>query len=356
MSDLIIPKSSLRVIQSQHLRHPDFVPRSRRYERRLSRAAARSTNMPEYFDGPDLSKYQGASAMAGYDFCYENIEDPNRASKFDFAAANGIPISPYKWCFPGQSGAQMLEVAKRNTDPLLRPGMINPIYILDYEEAGVAPWQITGWFEACDRAGVRKGLYTYLYMMNAQGFGFQVRPDIFNIIAYYPGNNSGVYYPSMSDEALRRGADGHQYTSSGGRLDLNRFFDATKFIGGAYAPPAPPGPLIDFDTVFTNIRAAEGENNVATARFLEHDVTFTVDDAGNLRMASRGAMGVWDPRDEVIIEGLCNPSVQPSVAVHGDLVAAYVQLRDGHVVGVTWDPTNGWRDTDAHQFTPPARG
>lgn len=170
--------------------------------------------------GRDLSKYQNTDAVQP-EFVILNVEDPYLASKARRAVDLGIVWDVYKWCFPGQDGGAMFRRAQALVAALGLPGR-QPGYWLDYEEAGVAPNQVTQWFAATDAAGVQAGWYCYLYLLNAQG---NVAPGRPLWLAYYPGSNDGSYYPSMSDTARNKGARLHQYTSTAGTLDQNIVLD-----------------------------------------------------------------------------------------------------------------------------------
>jgi len=503
-------RESRLVVKSQHLRRPVHAPSARQlraitrnrievaHKGAMARAyhpkfAPRFAAMPDFYDGPDVSRYQGASAIDSFDLAILNIEDPNVVDKAIWCNDRLIPWDIYKWGFPGQTGGQMFGRAKSLVDAL-PVGFRLPRYWLDYEEGGVEPWQIGDWYTACDQAGVGGGLYAYKNLIEVQGL--RGTPGKGFWVAYYPERNDGSYYPAMSDWARSVGADGHQYTSTNGTLDQNVFFDPAWFTGGAvpgvptrpgvrfpfdgsypitspygmrYSPTTglwsmhsgidfglpegtpvlacargtiyyvateaaagnvvdqyldgpglpqkaayfhlsqqiaqvgqhvEPGDLIglsgqtgavtgahlhfamgndpnpfaggavdptpyleaglgggtilpNFDNLATNLRAQQGDNAMATAVFMGADVTEVVDDDGNLRHSSRGGFGVWAPKDEVILAGICHPGRQPSIAVHGELLAVYVVHRDGHLMSVTWDPVNGWRDTNAVPFSPP---
>src|SRR5215831_10509810 len=123
-------------------------------------------------EGVDLSKYQPPEAMDPFDFVILNVEDPYFGGKVAHAYDTGKRWDIYKWCYANTSGQQMLNVAKRNVDLVYRQGTRYPQFWLDYEDGGVAQWQIDEWFAACDGAQVTSGLYCYLYLMNAQGITF----------------------------------------------------------------------------------------------------------------------------------------------------------------------------------------
>ncbi len=183
------------------------------------------------FFGVDISKYQAPSAMDGWDFAIFNVEDPYIGAKVDHAYETNKNWNIYKWQYPTQSGLYSFQVAKHIVDGLYRGGRY-PQFFLDYEESGVAPWQRDEWYHACQASGIpqQPGFYNYLYLMRQQGLSFY--PDETGWLAYYPGNNDGNYYDSMSDTARAYGATLHQYSSTSGTLDRNVTLDDSWFTGG----------------------------------------------------------------------------------------------------------------------------
>jgi hypothetical protein len=184
--------------------------------------------------GVDISKFQSASAMDGWDFVILNVEDPGFGEKASRAHELGIPWDIYKWIYPpgatdsagrpipdAGNGAESFAIAKDLVDRTNIPGR-EPGYWGDYEQAGVTASQVREWFAAADAAHVKAGWYTYLHILNAEG---NHAPDRPLWLAYYPHPNDGSYQPSMSDNARARRAKTHQFTSTNDTLDVNIVLD-----------------------------------------------------------------------------------------------------------------------------------
>lgn len=180
--------------------------------------------------GVDISVFQKAPAMDGWDFVILNVEDPDFAEKARRAHELAIPWDIYKWIYPpgatddkgrpipdAGNGVESFAIAKALVDGANIPGR-EPGYWADYEHAGVTANQVREWFAAGDAAGVKVGWYTYLHVLNAEG---NHAPDRPLWLAYYPDPNDGSYQASMSDNASACSAKIHQFTSTNNTLDVN---------------------------------------------------------------------------------------------------------------------------------------
>lgn len=200
--------------------------------------------------GTDVSKFQTKEAILGYPFTILNVEDPTFAEKAQFAIDNGIVWDIYKWIYPpgatdgsgrplrdAGNGAESFAIARELVDQANFPGRA-PGYWADYEQGGVEARQVGEWFGAADQAGVQSGLYTYLFVLNAQG---NHAPDRPLWLAYYPSPNDGSYDPSMSNDARAQGAKLYQFTSTHDTLDVNVVIDEAWWAG--WAGGSTPGPV-----------------------------------------------------------------------------------------------------------------
>ena len=157
--------------------------------------------------GVDISRYQDAEAMDGYDFVIVNVEDPTLAGKIERAKNLGIPWGLYTWIYPG--GRNDMARAKVQADILGDP----PVgYWLDYEQAGVSPADLDAALDTAAELGIfdRTGVYTYLYQVATVADRLRGRPLW---LAYYPGNNDGRYLADRDGDARAHGAVLWQYTS-----------------------------------------------------------------------------------------------------------------------------------------------
>lgn len=184
--------------------------------------------------GVDVSRYQGLEALEGQSFVIVNVEDPTLADKVAHAKQLGIPWGLYTWVYPGNGRADMARAADRAAalgDPPLG-------YWLDYEEAGVAPGDLSAALDHADERGIlgRTGVYTYLYQIASVADALRGRPLW---LAYYPGNNDGSFPARQDGDARTWGAVLWQYTSGANApvgLDRNVVIDETwysQWIGGA---------------------------------------------------------------------------------------------------------------------------
>jgi hypothetical protein len=167
--------------------------------------------------------------------------------------------------------------------------------------------------------------------------------------------------PAVLYDGPRYGADGWDGWVNHQAIDSQRSDGLLRAewdtITGGGPQPGPPGPTTDP----TALAAMEGDNRMATVIFRDNEVTFHVDGDGNLRHDSFSLFGEHVSANEVIIEGGCDPNIQPSARVADGLFGAPNVLialcahEDGHVMRVWWSD-DGWHDTDNNKFHPPARG
>lgn len=204
--------------------------------------------------GFDLSRYDdegpdGSDAVADpfAKFIIINAEDPRGGNKAHRAVDLGKPWTIYPWVYPGESGNAIVDRALRAAD---RWGAGRPTlgdFWADYEQGGVAPWQLAQARERRDRDGLIGGVYTYLYVLNGQGgmaqewFAWDLR-----WIAYYPGGNTGARVDWAVGDAQRWDALWWQYTSSNGTRDRNIVVNDeekhARLINPTAPAPAPPKP------------------------------------------------------------------------------------------------------------------
>ena len=128
-----------------------------------------------------------------------------------------------------------------------------------------------------------------------------------------------------------------------------------------------PGPPLDWNAILLYLDAMKGDNAVAAVMFRDHEASFHVDNDGNLRHDSFDPFSQHVTNNEVLIEGGCDPNIQPYARVAPglfgtpDILICGVTHVDGHLMRVWWgephgDDPGGWHDTNNQPFSPPAHG
>lgn len=175
-----------------------------------------------------------------------NVEDPAFVDKAHMVLAYGRLLGGYKWIYPDQAGDRQAGIALDRIDSAgLSPGALSLGLWADHED-GPPPWQITravidtwhawGWTKA--------GYYSNAHQIEHEHFG-----DVPWWYAAYPGRNDGTY-PGPITWALPRDPVFWQFSSTGGRLDVNVVVDEAflaQWVTTIPIPATPPAPIPEDD-------------------------------------------------------------------------------------------------------------
>ena len=118
-----------------------------------------------------------------------------------------------------------------------RAGTTPPLGVWwDYEDHGVAQWQLTDAFRGTDAAGIWSGYYS-----NAGTVDHSEFLDREWWLAAYPGDNDGSF-PGLERMRPPRDVTIWQFSSTNGRLDVNVIVDEAWYATVTGGQPA-PGPV-----------------------------------------------------------------------------------------------------------------
>lgn len=167
--------------------------------------------------GTDTSKYQRDGTYDPGAFEIVNAEDPTMPTKVQREALNGRPAGLYVWVYPGEPGHSMVNRAQA---ALARAGAPCELGVWwDYEDRGVAQWQLADVFQAADAVGLWSGYYS-----NAGTVDHGPLMNRAWWLAAYPGANDGSF-PGLGQMRAPRPVNIWQYSSSQGSLDRNVIVD-----------------------------------------------------------------------------------------------------------------------------------
>jgi hypothetical protein len=174
--------------------------------------------------GTDTSKFQRFGTYEAGAFEIVNAEDPTMPTKIARNVDDARPWGLYVWVYAGEGGASLINRARVAID---RAGHgVPPLLVWwDYEDKGVAQWQLDDAFRAADSVGLPTGYYSNPGTVDHAPL--LARPWW---MAAYPGMNDGTF-PGLANMRAPRPVNIWQFSSSNGNLDRNIVIDDAWYAG-----------------------------------------------------------------------------------------------------------------------------